>query len=288
MADHPVVRALYRKPPFQLVFSHHFNAEIEDAPANIALTELRAMGILPIYRWDSGAFAAVGAYSLDTFHLRSSDGAVLADGDYALHQIALAIGVTQTLGRRWALSVGVMPRMASDFRDELDRDMFFVEGRVEAGWAVFDSLSLRFGVAFHNRFGMYLPIPLLGCAYRPQNSWFELKAMLPKLIRASFHTTDYLDLEVFAGFDNNLWNVNQEKLGKLARYIRIRAGTGAKVRLRKGLYLRLAGGINPIRVLSSYGTDGIEEYTAKTNIAPFVDTEILINPREWFEQRASP
>jgi hypothetical protein len=283
LAEHAVVRTLYQKPPFQLHYSHHFEADIDEASSDVATNEFRASAIVPVYRWNSGAFALVGSYSLDVFHLKNSDGTILENGDYELHQITLSMGFTQTLGERWALSVGVMPRISSDFRDDFDADMFFVEGRVEAGWAVSDSFSLRLGVAVHNRFGIYLPIPMLGCAYRPADSWFELKALLPKLIRASFHVTDYLDLEVFAGFDNNVWDINQENLGKQARYIRIKTGAGAKVRLWKGIYLRLAGGIHPLRMFDSYGTDSVEDYTTRTDIAPFVETEILVNPRDWYD-----
>lgn len=173
---------------------------------------------------------------------------------------------------------------SSDFRD-IDMDILFFQGVVAANWAVTDSLALNFGVAIHNRFGPYIPMPRVGFVYRPRDGWFEVEGMLPKILRLTVHTASWLDLELFGGLDAKVWDVNRENLGNRAMVMKITTGAGAKVRVCGGVYLRLAGGVIPFTRIRSYGSSDADSYDTRAGLTPFAQAQISLSPRDWF---ASP
>jgi hypothetical protein len=221
-----------------------------------------ARAALPLYEQPRRfLFTAGASYRLDRFgtaELVTPAGVGAGSENELFHRISVSMRATAALGEDWTLTVGVEPRLVSDFR-VVDESDFELNAMTITTFALSEAWALGFGVSLNREFLAYRVVPTLLAVYRDRDAFFELEAVLPSYARGTFHTTDWLDLFVLAQIEGGMWHRNPEArelteggqtvtvqpAPHFYRLFSLRAGAGARFKVVGPLAIDVHAGVVP-------------------------------------------
>lgn len=162
------------------------------------------------------------------------------------HSFQYTLGLIQVLPKRWRLLLNVSPTLASDFREPLSSDDFVLQLSAMAMKRSGTHFQYGFGLAYTNRFGRPLLLPILSLTYKKDN-WLTT-AVIPAYISQFYIFSDRSRVGVTAAIYGNLYNVSRDNAAlsldlNRVSYSRITIGPEYQLRLFKDLYLNTKAGI---------------------------------------------
>jgi hypothetical protein len=81
------------------------------------------------------------------------------------YAIEYTLNVTHVLSEKWSLMAMLIPGLATDFKPELSRYDFTYQTVLVFIRKHSDRLSLGYGLAYNNQFGMPFPVPVFACEW---------------------------------------------------------------------------------------------------------------------------
>ena len=239
---------------------------------------IKLNGSIPVQLSDN-VYLGLGAdYYLHYFRLYNITNYLPENGIY-VHNVGPMLDCFIVLNDSWVLDVNFSPTIASDLKEFSGHDIQ-LNGFVLAGWAFADSASLLFGIGASKEFWTYLPYPLLGFVFRPEDSFFEAEAVLPSYARANFKIIDMVRLFIKADFEGFVWDVKGEAgvPNHFMKFIDTHLGAGVSVRIFEGFFWDTWGGANPYRKYHYRDRTG-QAFTERQKIGFFFRTSLTLTPK---------
>lgn len=165
-----------------------------------------------------------------------------------VHNIALLLDGVFFFGDDWFLDLNFSPTISSDMKEFSGHDLQ-LNFRAMAGWAFHDDMALFFGVGASKEFWTYLPYPMLGLVYRPDDPFFEFEMVLPAFLRGDFNVTSFFSVFIKGEFEGFVWDMKGDGAvpNHFMKMIDTHAGAGLDFEIIPGFHAELWGGCNPYR-----------------------------------------
>lgn len=268
-----------------LSYTYTHRSSFDEAPAdNIAYHTIDFGGQFPIEIRNDFYFAVGAHYNLHHFHIQNITG-YFAKNSLYLHAIGVPLDAFFFFNDKWMLDLNFTPIIASDLKSFDTGDIQYY-GAALAGFAFSDSAAFYFGVGFGKELRRYLPFPLLGFVFKPENSFFELETILPAYIRMNFKVAKPVTLFVLGEFNTYVWDV--EGSGTIPdhdlKFTDTRAGGGAMFKIINGLFVEVYSGVNPYRKYELRDNTGAT-IKRKQKIQFFGQATISITPALFFDTK---
>ena len=112
---------------------------------------------------------------------------ISSEEDFKLHALSYGLRNNRTLNSKWQMSIGVNPVLASDFEENISVNDLLMTVDVSFARILSKNLQYGFGLAYTNRFGDDLILPVGFFNYK--RSKMHLQIILPQKISLLFNNT---------------------------------------------------------------------------------------------------
>lgn len=198
--------------------------------------------------------------------------------------ITYNFSLVQNLGNKWKLAATFTPSLASDFKDKLSSDDFFIQGSLTGIRKLSEYSSLGGGITYTTQLGSPLLLPTVYFRYYKGRQ--KVNMLLPMFAdyTYSLDVKDKLNAGFRMGLNGTNFHVTGNDINKDAdinklRYSRINAGPVISYRICNVLKLEATGGISVARKFEFMAGDA-KQYTFNSNNTAFININLaLIAPR---------
>jgi hypothetical protein len=192
------------------------------------------------------------------------------------------LSIIQTLTDKWKVAAMLTPSLASDFKDKLSSNDFFMQGALVGIRKLNDFSSLGGGITYTTKLGSPLLLPAVYFSYYKGRQ--KVNIQLPMLadyaysldakdkLNAGFRMTLNGTNFHVTGDDDINSHVNVDKL----RYSRINAGPVISYKICKTLMLEATGGISVARKFEFMAAGDAKQYTFSSNNTGFINISLAL------------
>lgn len=121
-----------------------------------------------------------------------------------LHTIQYTLGLNQQFSGKWGMTLLAKPTLASNFRDGISGDDFFMQGSALLHRTFQNGLRIGAGLAYTNGFGEPKTVPLLSLRYRTDK--LDLNVTAPVKISATYRAGNLI-VGINSGVEGNQYNL---------------------------------------------------------------------------------
>lgn len=197
--------------------------------------------------------------------------------------ITYNFSIIQNLTDKWKVAATFTPSIASDFKDKLSSDDFFIQGSLTGIRKLSDFSSLGAGISYTTRFGTPLLLPTVYFRYYRDRQKVNIFLPMQADYTYSLDANDKLNAGFRMGLNGTNFHVTGNNINSDAdinklRYARINAGPVISYKVCKILKLEATGGLSIARKFEFMSGDA-KQYTFNSNSTGFINIGLsLIAP----------
>lgn len=107
-----------------------------------------------------------------------------------LHSFQYKFGINQQFNEKWGVRFLVQPTLASNFKNGISGDDFYLQGSLVVHHAINNGLRIGAGAAYTNGFGEPKMVPVLNVKYKTEK--FDLDILAPVKMSAKYYAGNLL------------------------------------------------------------------------------------------------
>jgi hypothetical protein len=254
-----IYERLEKFPVFSIDYFNHANSdfEIESGSGEIKMNEFRtSLQFVPALK--KGKTYLLNKIEYTLFNYEADFGLSNLNSEKNFHAIEYTFGVIHKLPKDWRVVVSVTPMLSSDFEESISSDDFLFQASALAIKRSSSNFEYGFGLAYTNKFGNPLLLPILRMTYK-KNNWTTLVS-LPSYVSQYYNFNEKTKVGVKATVFGNAFNATFDEgfsssdINRVI-YSRITVGPEFQTKLFKNLYLNASSGLSLRNVLEIQDSD---------------------------------
>ena len=248
-----IYERLEKLPVFSIDYFNHANSdfEIESGSGEIKMNEIRtSLQFVPALK--KGKTYLLNKIEYTLFNYEADFRLSNLNSEKNFHAIEYTFGVIHKLPKDWRVIASATPILSSDFEESISSDDFLFQASALAIKRSSSNFEYGFGLAYTNKFGNPLLLPILRMTYK-KNNWTTLVS-LPSYVSQYYNFNEKTKVGFKAAVYGNTFNatyydgVYNADVNRVV-YSRITVGPEFQVKVFKDLYLNASSGLSLWNIL---------------------------------------